>query len=176
MTSFRPSIIDFEASGFGDESYPIEVGVALSSGQKYCALIKPASNWLYWDPGAEQIHGLCVDYLHAHGKPITAVVRELNAFLADKTLYSDGWVVDKPWLSKLYYQCGMTPSFFMSPLENIMKERQMEIWMQTKLEVIADLALTRHRASTDALIIQETFARTRQKLLEKINLRYDNNP
>ena len=162
---FRPSFIDFEASGFGNESYPIEVGVALSSGQKYCTLIKPASNWLYWDQKAEQVHGLSVEVLRAYGKPINIVARELNFFLADSTLYSDGWVVDKPWLSKLYYQCGMTPNFFLSPLENILKENQMEIWTQTKLQVIADLALIRHRASSDALIIQETFARTLQILL-----------
>lgn len=163
MTPFRPNIIDFEASGFGVESYPIEVGVVLSSGQKYSTLINPASDWLYWDQKAEQVHGLCVEDLRAHGKPITTVARELNSFLADRTVYSDGWVVDKPWLSKLYYQCGMTPSFFLSPLENILKEHQMEIWTQTKLQVIADLALTRHRASTDALIIQETFVRTRHR-------------
>jgi hypothetical protein len=162
---FRPNIIDFEASGFGNESYPIEVGVALSSGQIYCTLIKPASNWMYWDQKAEQVHGLSVEVLRAHGKPINIVARELNSFLADSTLYSDGWVVDKPWLSKLYYQCGMTPSFFLSPLENILKENQMEIWTQTKLQVIADLALIRHRASSDALIIQETFTRTLQILL-----------
>ncbi len=176
MPLFRPSIIDFEASGFGDESYPIEVGVALSSGQKYCALIKPASNWLYWDQNAEQIHGLCLKDLHAYGKPIPTVIRELSSFVDSRTLYSDGWVVDRPWLLKLYYQCGMTPSFFMSPLENILKEHQMEIWKQTKVQVITDLALTRHRASTDGVIIQETFARTRLKLLEKTNLRHDLNP
>jgi hypothetical protein len=165
---FRPNIIDFEASGFGFESYPIEVGVVLSSGQKYCTLIKPASDWLYWDREAEKIHGLCVEDLHAHGKPISTVIRELNSFLGNTTLYSDGWVVDKPWLSKLYYRCGMTPSFFLSPLEIILKEDQMDIWSQTKMKVIADLALTRHRASTDALIIQETFARTLQIVLEKM--------
>ncbi len=163
MTPFRPNIIDFEASGFGAESYPIEVGVVLSSGQKYSALISPASDWLYWDQKAEQVHGLCVEDIRAHGKPITTVVRELNSFLADRTVYSDGWVVDKPWLSKLYYQCGMTPSFFLSPLENILKEHQMDIWTETKLQVIAELALTRHRASTDALVIQETFFKTQHR-------------
>ena len=35
----RPDIIDIEASGFGPDSYPIEIGVALSSGEKYCSLI-----------------------------------------------------------------------------------------------------------------------------------------
>jgi hypothetical protein len=158
----RPNIIDFEASGLDFDSYPIEVGVILDTGKKYCSLIKPANDWLHWDRKAEKIHGLCLDILHAHGKPIATVSKELNAFIGKKTVFSDGWVVDKAWLSKLYYRCGITPSFFLSPLELILKEKQMDMWQQSKLQVIADLNLTRHRASTDALIIQETYFRTRQ--------------
>ncbi|WP_446808422.1 hypothetical protein ACH50O_14110 [Methylomonas sp. 2BW1-5-20] len=162
MQTIRPNVIDFEASGFGFDSYPIEVGVVLGSGQKYCALIKPASNWLYWDAQAEQVHGLSRDTLISRGKSIALVAAELNAFLADQTVYSDGWVVDKPWLSRLFYQSGVKPTFYLSALEMILKEAQMDIWTQTKQQVIQDLALMRHRASTDALIIQETYARTRQ--------------
>jgi hypothetical protein len=158
----RPNIIDFEASGFGFDSYPIEVGVILDTGQKYCSLIKPANDWLHWDRKAEKIHGLCLETVHAHGKPISTVTTELNAFIGERTVFSDGWVVDKAWLSKLYYRCGMIPSFLLSPLEMILKEEQMDMWEQTKLQVIDDLNLFRHRASTDALIIQETYFRTRQ--------------
>ena len=163
----RPNIIDFEASGFGVNSYPIEVGVSLGTGQKYCALIQPAHDWLYWDKDAEKIHGLCLDVVREQGKPIITVAEELNAFLEGKTVYSDGWVVDKPWLLRIFYQSGLTPSFFLSSLEYILKEPQMEIWEETKQQVIADLALARHRASTDAFIIQETYARTQQLLLDK---------
>lgn len=162
MQNLRPNIIDFEASGFGEDSYPIEVGVVLANGDKYCALIKPASKWLFWDEQAEQIHGLSRELLVEHGKPIQLVAAELNAFLAGRVVYSDGWVVDKAWLSRLSYDSGIQPSFYLSPLEMILKEEQMEIWSQIKPEVIADLALQRHRASSDALIVQETFARTKQ--------------
>jgi hypothetical protein len=160
MKSYRPNIIDIEASGFGVDSYPIEVGVVLNNGQKYCTLIRPADNWTYWDQKAEQLHGLSLDVLRAHGKPIRTVANELNAFLGNKTVYSDGWVVDKPWLSRLFYQAGLEPSFLLSSLEYILKEPQMDIWTKTNRQVIADLALMRHRASTDALVIQETYYRT----------------
>lgn len=153
--------MDFEASGFGVHSYPIEVGVVLANRQKYCALIKPANDWQFWDLQAEQVHGLKRDLLERHGKSIHDVATELNAFLLGSVVYSDGWVVDKPWLSRLFYDAGFQPSFHLSPLEMILKEQQMEIWSQTKREVIDDLALERHRASVDALIIQETFVRTR---------------
>jgi hypothetical protein len=33
MLLTRPNVIDIEASGFGIDSYPIEVGVTLSTGQ-----------------------------------------------------------------------------------------------------------------------------------------------
>ena len=36
-----PNIIDVEASGFGPHSYPIEVGLALGDGSKFCSLILP---------------------------------------------------------------------------------------------------------------------------------------
>lgn len=166
MSPIRPNIIDFEASGFGYDSYPIEVGVVLSDGQKYCALIKPADDWLYWDPKAEAIHRLSPDILWMYGKPINIVASELNTFLKNTTVYSDGWVVDKPWLSRLFCQSGIMPSFFLSSLEYILKEPQMEIWTQTQQEVVAELALTRHRASSDAQVIQETYARTWQ-LIQK---------
>lgn len=162
MQTLRPNIIDFEASGFGEDSYPIEVGVVLANGDKYCALIKPASRWCFWDKQAEQVHGLSRELLYEYGKPIQVVATELNTFLAGRVVYSDGWVVDKAWLSRLSYDSGIQPGFYLSPLEMILKEEQMEIWSQIKLEVIDDLALQRHRASSDALILQETFARTKQ--------------
>jgi hypothetical protein len=165
MNILRPSIIDIEASGFGNESYPIEVGIVLNSGQKYCSLIKPADSWTHWDPKAERVHGLSVDILQACGKPVRTVASELNDFLGGTTVYSDGWVVDKPWLSRLFYQAGLEPSFSLSSLEYILKEPQMAIWTKTNRQVVTEMALIRHRASTDALIIQETYARTRQYTL-----------
>lgn len=160
----RPNVIDFEASGFGVHSYPIEVGVVLTGGEKYCALIRPARDWLHWDEQAEQVHGISRQKLQKHGKSIATVAYELNHFLSEKTVYSDGWVVDKPWLTRLYSQSGMQPCFYLSALEMILKEPQMAIWAQTKQQVTRELALTRHRASADAVIIQETYARTRQLL------------
>jgi hypothetical protein len=160
----RPNIIDIEASGFGFESYPIEIGVVLSNGQKYCSLIKPEKNWSYWDQDAELVHGLSLELLYLHGKPVQTVAWDLNQFLRNQTVYSDGWVLDKPWLTRLFYQAGIAPVFFISSLEYILKEPQMAIWTVTQKQVINDLALQRHRASTDALIIQETYYRTHQAL------------
>jgi hypothetical protein len=88
------------------------------------------------------------------------VAHSLNELLAGKTVYSDGWVVDRPWLIQLYSRVRVLQRFSISPLELILSEAQMAVWHEVKNRVIGELALTRHRASFDALIIQETWLRT----------------
>jgi hypothetical protein len=158
----RPFIIDIEASGFGPNSYPIEVGVALKPGTKFCSLIAPAPGWTHWDPSAEEVHRVPRDILETYGQPATQVALTLNELLGDATVYSDGWVVDQPWLTQLFERAGVVQQFSISPLEMILSEKQMEVWHEVKKQVIKDLELKRHRASYDALIIQETYLRTRE--------------
>lgn len=156
----EPYIIDVEASGFGGHSYPIEVGVALTDGERFCSLITPAPNWTYWDKGAEDVHHITRDTLESCGKPAKEVARQLNDLLEGKTLYSDGWVVDKPWLTTLFHVAGEPMRFSVSPLELILSEAQMEQWHEAKDRVSAESSVTRHRASNDAWIVQQTFKKT----------------
>lgn len=160
-----PYIIDIEASGFGPESYPIEVGVVLDAGQKYCSLIQPAPDWSHWDNEAELMHGLTRTMLALHGKAVQIVARQLNAMLQGKILYSDGWVVDKPWLTTLFHAAGQQMAFTVSPLEMLLSEAQMAIWHPTKERILTTLHVTRHRASNDAWVIQETYRLTQQLTL-----------
>lgn len=158
----NPIIIDIEASGFGGMSYPIEVGIALETDTKYCSLILPAPDWIHWDDEAEKVHRIARDILETYGKPLQEVAIQLNNLLEGKTLYTDGWVVDKPWLTTLFYKAGINMSFQVSPLEMILSEPQMERWHATKDEVIGEMTSRRHRASYDAWIIQQTYIRTFQ--------------
>ena len=155
-----PIIIDIEASGFGAESYPIEVGVVLEDGERYSSLIHPHSQWTHWDDHAELIHHISRSNLIEFGRPINLIANNLNQILRNKTVYSDGWVVDKPWIDQLFYNAGVEMQFHVSPLELILVEEQMRNWHLTKQEVINESNMTRHRASFDAWIIQETFRRT----------------
>jgi hypothetical protein len=161
----RPFIIDIEASGFGPHSYPIEVGVALEAGTKYCSLIVPEPGWTHWDDSAEKVHRVPRDILEAYGKPAVHVAHRLNELLGNATVYSDGWVVDQPWLTQLFSRTRVRQQFSISPLELILSEAQMSVWHEVKNRVIIDLALTRHRASFDAMIIQETYFRTHEATL-----------
>lgn len=155
-----PFIIDVEASGFGATSYPIEVGVALNGRDNFCSLILPAPDWTHWDKSAEKIHHIARDVLETYGQPLKTVARELNKLLTGKTVYSDGWVVDSTWIKTLFYTAGEAMDFWVSPLELILSEPQMCIWHDTKDEIIKEMDLTRHRASYDAWLIQETYKRT----------------
>ena len=161
---FRPYIIDVEASGFGVDSYPIEVGLALEEGERFCSLIQPVAGWGHWSEDAEACHQIARACLFQHGKPAASVASMLNLILQHKTVYSDGWVVDKPWMERLFASVGMAMQFRISPLEMILNEAQMEIWHATKTQIETELNATRHRASSDALVIQTTFMRTRQIL------------
>ncbi len=161
MPPTRPTIIDIEASGFGPDSYPIEIGVVLGNGKRYCSLITPKPDWTHWSDSAEQVHKIPRQLLFEHGKPAEQVSRELNQLLERKTIYSDGWVVDNPWLIHLFHSARIRQQFRFSSLEMILSEEQMQIWHTTKSDIENELQLQRHRASNDALIVQETFYRTR---------------
>ena len=156
----HPIIIDIEASGFGGASYPIEIGLVMEDGKKFCSLILPAPEWTHWDEEAEKVHNIERSILEVYGKAPKEVATLLNELLDGKTVYTDGWVVDKPWITTLFYEAGINMSFEVSSLEMILSESQMENWHKTKDQVIKDLDLSRHRASYDALIIQETYKRT----------------
>ncbi len=159
----RPYIVDVEASGFGSRSYPIEIGLALETDTRYCSLILHSQEWTHWDRAAEETHGITRDILTTHGKPLVEVALDLNRLLSGCIVYTDGWAVDKPWITRLFAEAGVRQAFKVSSLERILTEPQMKIWHATKEKVIRSLDLTRHRASADAFIVQETFARTKMK-------------
>jgi hypothetical protein len=69
-------------------------------------------------------------------------------------------VVDKPWLTKLFYAAGVEMKFQVSSLEMIMTEPQILLWDETKVKVTEEAKLPRHRASNDAWLIQETYRHT----------------
>jgi hypothetical protein len=153
-----PCILDIEASGFGATSYPIEVGLAMPDQSRFCTLITPPPHWTHWDTTAEDTHGISRDVLAEYGRSPRRVAEALNARLRGMTVYSDGWVVDLPWLRTLYHAAGLTMTFTLSPLEAILQEAHLALWYPTKSKVLDTTEVQRHRASTDAMVIQMTYA------------------
>jgi len=156
-----PTIIDIEASGFGRRSYPIEVGLAMPDENSHCFMISPPDHWTFWDKEAEAVHGINRELLQEHGWEPVDVGNRLNQPLAGQRVYSDAWSHDISWLGKLFELIQVPQLFQLDSLRTLMSEEQVIHWHPTKDTVIGELNLNRHRASSDARIIQETFKRTR---------------
>ena len=156
-----PAILDIEASGFGAGSYPIEIGYVSGDGSSYCTLIRPAPDWTHWDPKAQAMHGISRELLLRHGREVKDVARDLNERLDGKVLYSDGWGNDFVWLSKLYEEAGLIPRFRVESLRSLLNDAEAGMWHAAKDSVAADLLSTRHRASTDAQLLQHALMRVK---------------
>lgn len=154
-----PAVIDLEASGFGGNSYPIEVGFALPDGRLECTLIRPEPEWTHWDESAYSVHGISRELLLAFGKPVDQVALWLNKQLKGMTVYSDAWGHDYAWLAVLFDAANMAPSFKLDHLASIMPECEAARWNELHQEIELELGLKRHRASNDALMLQRTWVR-----------------
>lgn len=156
-----PACLDMEASGFGRDSYPIEVGFVLADGRSYCTLIRPASDWTHWDAAAERLHGIPRDAVLQHGRDVATVAAQLNRQLQGLTLYCDGWAHDYTWLNRLFDAADAVPAFRLDSLRSCLDEAEAARWHAVKQQVAGEMQLERHRASTDAKVLQLTWRRLR---------------
>jgi DNA polymerase III epsilon subunit-like protein len=108
--------IDFEASGLGRGSWPIEIGIAEvrpdGSARFQSNLIRPHSSWPdnLWSPASAQIHGIPRERLDS-AHPAEIIAAEYIELIAGKTLVSDAPEFDGPWLEKLAATISTTETF-----------------------------------------------------------------
>lgn len=158
-----PAVLDVEASGFGRNSYPIEIGFVLADGHSYCTLIRPESHWTHWDASAEAAHHIARALLLVRGRPVQEVARALNQQLHGLTVYSDGWANDYSWLGLLFDAADMHPTFKLDNLRALLTDAQADQWHTVKAEISRERGAQRHRASADARLLQLTLLRLRGK-------------
>jgi len=161
MTTETPAFIDVEASGLGGRSFPIEVGLITTTGDMYCALVTPDENWKHWEESAEAVHKITRPILAAHGKPLVEVARRVNDILRGQTVYSDAWGNDYAWLGKLFDAAEMPMLFKLESSRKLLNDEEAARWAEVKEQVIAELNLARHRASSDARVLQLTLTRVK---------------
>jgi len=159
-----PAVMDIEASGFGQNSYPIEIGFVLSSGETYCSLIRPEPGWTHWDAEAERLHRIPKSTAVSHGRDARDVAQALNDRLNGLVVYCDGWAHDYVWLNVLFEAVALTPSFRLDNVLSLLSEREAAHWDIVKKQVTTEMRLQRHRASSDAKILQRTLLRLRAPL------------
>lgn len=158
---FIPTVLDVEASGFGRNSYPIEVGYVLPGGGSFCTLVRPEPHWTHWDEQAASVHHISRALILERGQTAIAVARQLNDNLRGQTVYSDGWANDYTWLGTLYDAADLSPTFRLENLRRLLTEEEANQWHTIKAEVSHECGAQRHRASADARLLQRTFQRLR---------------
>ncbi len=156
-----PTVLDVEASGFGRGSYPIEIGFVEPAGALFCSLVRPAPGWVHWDPAAETLHGISRELLQRHGRPVDWVAAELNRRLAGQIVYCDGWAHDYPWVARLFDEAELNPTFRLEDVRTLLSERELGGWDHSLRALREELRPDRHRASSDARLLQLCVQRVR---------------
>ena len=103
-----------ESSGISKNAFPIEVGW-YGSGLEGSILIKPTQEWLssgFWCEFAESnLHGISKVLLNQKGLEVKLAALTLNEALKEKVVVSDIVEFDGIWLTQLYEQADINPSF-----------------------------------------------------------------
>lgn len=148
----RIAFIDFEASGLGPFSWPIEVGWSFDDGVTDSVLVSPSPQWSMdaWDQRAERLHGITPRMLADLGLDAAAACERLDAAFAGHTVYSDAPDWDSFWMLRLYQAAGRRCDIRIRDFARLMPP--LTAAEKTRLLQQADrLAPRRHRAAEDAL-------------------------
>lgn len=113
--------IDFEASGLGPESWPIEIGIAWLDGNRIevrASLIRPHPDWpdSAWSPESARVHGIARDALDV-APTANAVAGEYAAFMARAIVLSDAPEFDGRWWRRLEALLDPTPNLIIGDFE-----------------------------------------------------------
>lgn len=147
------AIVDFEASGLSEHSYPIEVGYSLPDGTSNSMLINPLStsdNWTHWDQQAQlDIHKLTRQTLEQEGMQVVDVCQHLNTVLGQYELVLCDSEWDLFWLGRLYHAAHMRPSFVFTEVSHWLKNKNGLERGHFKL-ALDSLCEMKHQAGYDA--------------------------
>ena len=155
-----PCFMDLEATGFGPESYPIEVAWSDGQGEINRYLINPASvpGWDSWDDEAERVHGLERSRLLRNGWPADFVADRVSEALAGHKVYSDAPDYDARWLGRLFTAVDRPMPFAFEHVDELllrtMRRADEPIWqvvarIDRLKQRVKDLSAGKHSAGYD---------------------------
>ncbi len=148
--------LDFEASSFEHDSYPIEVGVALWLAPDqpvlgWSTLIRPTGIWErhgHWSTTSAKVHGITAGELFTNGQASTVVATMLNTALCSGVVWCDGGQYDAEWARTLFMAADVEQQFTLgdwnqlaASLDPAARQRALG-WLKR--------GLPRHRARADA--------------------------
>jgi hypothetical protein len=99
----KSALIDVEASGLMQGSFPVEVGWLVDDVFGHM-VIDPSKHWdtSKWDSDAETMHGLSLHWLSMKGVHPVRVASRLNLSFKGKKVFSDSPDADLNWLNELH--------------------------------------------------------------------------
>lgn len=167
----KPFFIDFEASGLGPNSYPIEAGWSDDKGNVESHLINPyhIDDWDDWDFIAQHnIHGISREQLREEGKSPLQVAQKLNESLAGKEVFCDGLPYDRLWMECLFDYAEIDLLFGLQHIDELLMKMLSGTQIETssslpgkiekmKIEARKLVSGPRHRAGNDALYLCEVY-------------------
>jgi len=155
-----PCFLDVEATGFGQDSYPIEIAWSDEVGEIHRCLIDPTPipAWSFWDAEAERVHGIDRDRLTRNGWAPDYVATRLTEALGGKTVYTDAPDYDARWVGVLFQALGQQVPFHFEHIDelllSILRKPDDAVWQamvridQLKREVAA-VSSGKHSAGYD---------------------------
>lgn len=156
MLTWPIATIDFEASGLGPSSYPIEVGVAVWTAidapiTVWSTLIRPCPEWELhgeWNARSAAIHKIERQAL-ASGMPASTCAAEV-ARLSQSCggLFADGGQHDAFWLSRLLSAGEVAQTFALKWWQIFVRELPYEV--ADSILTYHERVPTPHRAGEDA--------------------------
>lgn len=117
-----PIFIDFEAARLGEDSWPLEIGVAWLDGDAIMvrsSLIRPHPEWpaSAWSPESARVHGIARDALDT-APMAEAVAREYAALLTSpRLILADAPHYDGRWWRRLAALLDPTPDVTIKDFE-----------------------------------------------------------
>ncbi len=122
VTNGFPCFIDVEATGFGVDSYPIEIAWSDEAGEIHRCLIDPTPvpEWTAWGAEAEHVHGIDLERLRRNGWPPDYVATRLTEDLAGKVVYSDAPDYDRRWIGRLFTAIARPLSFQVDHIDELL--------------------------------------------------------
>jgi hypothetical protein len=167
--NFPLIVLDFEASSLSDDSYPIEVGVALALNSDgpirvWSSLIQPCREWTSrhdWDTAAERVHHIPASLL-ATGQTPSEVAKALNAIIGPVGhAYCDGGHYDGFWLERLFKAARIEPAFALWDLARLFLLNRT---LFRRFGAILDQSAAPHRAGADAARLCAALVRAKHGL------------
>ena len=145
--------IDFEASGLGPDSWPIEVGLSwIEPGAvwTWASLIRPIPDWSMeaWDPFSAEVHDIPLEELE--NAPLARdVADEAAKLMAGKTVCSDAPSFDERWAKKLFLELPQVVPLRIVDTYNAFDYVLTEAGMDQAYEKLSQ-STAPHRAGPDA--------------------------